>query len=143
MVTQAMKTHILVSATAGHGSRGDLLKSIPCVSVWHQKRNFLLNKFIPNLILDISNFFVIPYQEYIGQAPRSLGACPIYSWYGITKNILGKLPDFLEKRYRTMFLKMNLVIQVGFQKVMYLWISSKRWHHLGPINRSLGFHLCI
>ena len=49
----------------------------------------------------------------------------------------------LEKRYRTMFFKINLVIHVGFQKVRYLWILSKKLHHLGPIYRSLGLHLCI
>ena len=28
-------------------------------------------------------------------------------------------------------------------KVRYIWIPSKKWHNLGPINRSVGLHLCI
>ena len=41
------------------------------------------------------------------------------------------------------FFGRNLVIHVGFQKVRYLWIPSKKWHRLGSINRSVGLHLCI
>ena len=42
------------------------------------------------------------------------------------------------------FFELNFVIHVGFQKLRYLWIPSKKWHHsIGPINRSLGLHLYI
>ena len=51
-------------------SWGDLLKSIPCISVWHEKRNFFVNKFIPNFVLHTSNYLVWDDKKYIGQAPR-------------------------------------------------------------------------
>ena len=49
---------------------GDLLKFILCVSVWHEKGTFLL--------ISLSQILYYTLQT---------------TWYGITKNILGKLPD--------------------------------------------------
>ena len=49
---------------------GDILKYIPCVSVWHEKINFFVNKFILNFVLHTSNYLVWDDKKYIGQAPR-------------------------------------------------------------------------
>ena len=60
-------------------SGGDLLKSIPCISVWHAKSKKNAYKFILNFVLHTSNYLV---------------------WDG--KQIMGKLPDHLWPHINTL-----------------------------------------